>query len=213
MTRNAKNSGPVRIVLADDHRMFADGIAHLFSRIDDLDVVAITDNGNDLLAIMETERPDVALVDVSMPGPGLSGILEHVNNSDSPCRIVALTMHLEASFAAGLMNDGLAGYVVKDAAFDEVVEAVQIAYAGGRFVSSKLADAMEHHGSSNSILTGREVECLTFAADGLTNKMIAKRLAISERTVKFHFENICRKLAAGRRGQAVAKARQLRLID
>ncbi|MEM7300663.1 MAG: response regulator transcription factor [Pseudomonadota bacterium] len=202
-------SGEVaRIVIADDHRLFREGIRNLFSTVEGMEIVADIDNGNDLLSTIATHSADVALVDVSMPGPGIVVLCDQVEQSELQCALVALTMHYEPSFALSLIETGLNGYVVKDDAFEELLSAVDAVRRGDTYVSKALLEA----GGSQSELTAREFACLSAAAAGDTNKMIARALSISGRTVQFHIINACRKLGAQRRSQAIAIARERGLI-
>lgn len=212
MTNATSINRPIRLVIADDQKMFAEGIAQLFSGDRDVTILARTDNGHDLLDLVKDHKPDMALVDVSMPGPGLPSILERVAAMDCDCRLIALTMHLDWSFAKNMMSNGLAGYVVKDAAFEELASAVRSVADGGQYLSRQVSEQLENQIAGQDLLTPREMECLTGAAEGMTNKVIAQHLGISDRTVKFHFENICKKLNAYRRSEAVAQAGKLGLI-
>ncbi len=202
----------IKVIIADDHTMFVEALRHLLGRADDIAVVATTNNGDDLLHLIETHAPDVALVDVSMPGPGIRAIAQSIGESTARTRLVALTMHLEPAMADTLIEQGFSGYVIKDAAFNELLVAIHRVVEDGTFVSAAIQE-MHKVGSGNTAgLTPRELECLKSAADGMSNRLIAKRLHISVRTVKYHFENILRKLDANRRGEAVAIGRRRNII-
>lgn len=202
----------IRLIIADDHTMFVEALRHLLGRSDDIAVVATTDNGDDLLHLIDEHAPDVALVDVSMPGPGIRAIAKSIGESTVPTKLIALTMHLEPAMAATLIDQGFSGYVIKDAAFDELLVAIRHAVEGRTFISAAMLE-MEKAGSGNAAgLTPRELECLKSAAEGMSNRLIAKRLHVSVRTVKYHFENILRKLDASRRGEAVAIGRRRNII-
>ena len=160
-----------------------------------------------MLERVATEDPDIALVDISMPGPGLTAILDRIRESGSACRVIALTMHLERSFAFEMIDKGLAGYVTKDAVFSEVLEATRSVPAGKTYLCRQIASPGDPEAPFSDLLTPREMQCFKLAAQGLTNKAIAQQLDISDRTAKFHLENIYHKLGAERRGEAIAKAR------
>lgn len=210
MTMNDAN--PIRLIIADDHKMFVQALRHLMQRSPDIDVVATTDNGEDLLDLIDRHAPDVALVDVSMPGPGVQAIAQSVGESPNRPKLIALTMHLERSFAEKLIESGFSGYVIKDAAFGELMKAVRLVMECKTYVSKAVLEMGDLKPDDTGGLTPRELECLGGAAEGLSNKAIAKRFGISERTVKYHFENILRKLNADRRGEAVAIGRRRDLI-
>lgn len=201
----------VELVIADDHRMFVQAIVLLLERSGGVEVREVADNGDDLLDMLARLSPAVALVDVSMPGPGAVGIIEKVKEAGWATRLIALTMHLDKEVYETLMAHGYAGYVVKDCAFEDLMSAIQAVAKGGVFVSDVVNDSLDLS-VETSPLTPRETECLGFAADGTSNKAIAERLGVSVRTVKYHFENILRKLEAQSRGQAVAIARRRGLL-
>ena len=203
---------PIRVVVADDHRMFVEAITHLFQSVPDIDLIGAASDGDALLAMARAAAPDIAVLDISMPGPGLINLVNALGEIAPDCRVVVLTMHLEPHFAAQALQLGVAGYVVKDAAFQEMVTALRTAADGGTYLSRQIAERLKEDRPPAPAMTPREIECLQAAAEGMTNKMIAKRLRLTERTVRFHFENICRKLQVSRRGEAVAVARDLRLI-
>lgn len=203
---------PIRLIIADDHIMFVEALRHLLGRSGDMTVVATTNTGDDLFHLIDVHVPDVALVDVSMPGPGIRAIAQSIGDGAVATKLIALTMHLEPAMAEALIDQGFSGYVIKDAAFDELLIAIHQVVEGRTFISAAIRE-MDRVGSGNAAgLTPRELECLRQAADGLSNRLIAKRLDISVRTVKYHFENILRKLEASRRGEAVAIGRRRNII-
>ena len=158
--------------------------------------------------LIKTLKPDMAIVDISMPGPGTAAIVDTVAAMDVNCGLLALTMHLEPAFATGLIKRGLAGYVIKDSAFEELLDAVRTVAGGGRYLSRRIAEVAVDMVE----LTPRELQCLKGVAEGLTNKMIARQIDVRERTVRFHLNNLCRKLGVQRRSQAVAVARRQGLL-
>ncbi|MEM6933073.1 MAG: response regulator transcription factor, partial [Pseudomonadota bacterium] len=160
------------------------------------------------LGLIADQTPDVAIVDISMPGPGPAGIVDAMETSGTQCRAVALTMHFEPSYARQLLANGMSGYVVKEAAFDELVTAIRTVAEGDQYLCRVLVDLVP----DEAPLTEREQECLAGAAGGMTAKMIARELGITERTVRFHISNICRKLGVQRRTEAVAEALRMGLI-
>lgn len=120
-----KLAGSIQLVIADDHHMFLDGLVGLLDGISDIDIIGRAANGEALLDLVANQEVDIALADVSMPGPGLVAIMDQIEAGGSACRVIALTMHLERSFALEMIDKGLAGYVTKDAVFSEVLEAIR----------------------------------------------------------------------------------------
>lgn len=207
---NAAN--PIRLIIADDHKMFVQALRHLLERSQEIEVVATTDNGEDLLDLIDRHVPDVALVDVSMPGPGVQAIAQSVGKGPDRPKLIALTMHLERSFAEKLIEKGYSAYVIKDAAFGELMKAIRLVMECKTYMSKAVLEMGDIKPDGTGGLTPRELECLRCAAEGMSNKAIANRFGISERTVKYHFENVLGKLNADRRGEAVAIGRRQNLI-
>ena len=195
--------------MADDHLMFRQGLGRMLDAREGLSIAGECANGDDLLALIAALDPDVAIIDISMPGPGPAAIVEAIEDRGQRTRTLALTMHMEPAYARELLAHGMSGYVVKEAAFDELTDAIFAIADGDQYLCRALID----EAMADSPLTSREVECLIGAASGKTAKMIARDLGITERTVRFHVSNICRKLGVRRRTEAVAEALKLKLIS
>lgn len=204
---------PLRVSIADDHQMFVEAMRLILDGSPSVEVVSISNNGSDLLRDVREYRPDIALVDISMDGPGFLSIATEIGRMKRPTRLVALTMHLDRDLADRVIDAGFGGYVVKDAAVAELMEAIGAAAEGRVFVSQSVLAIKPSAVELGINLTQREFACLQGAAEGRANRDIANELGISERTVKFHFENIFRKLDVKSRGQAVAVARRTRLLQ
>ena len=187
--------------------MVVEAIRHLLNRSDEFNVAATTDNGDDLLSFLKNQSFDVALIDVSMPGPGIHEIAQLVRGLKNPPKLIALTMHLDPTLSHVLLDTGFSGYVIKDAAFDELMIAIRTVMEGRQYIS-KAVKKLQGKQSQGHHLTPREFDCLLAACEGFSNKKISRQLGITERTVKFHFENIFRKLKATNRGEAIAIARR-----
>ncbi len=205
----------IKIIAADDHRLFLEGLKSLFSYTLKFNLIDIYYDGNELLNGIRSHEPDIALIDLSMPGASTQTIISEVDKHYSNTKLIALTMHMEPRRAEQLLKLGLNGYVLKEAAFDELNQAIYAVMAGEQFISSDLSIALQEY-HENTIkkdhLTKREIEVLQQVAQGLSNKEIARVLNISERTVRFHTSNFCIKLNAKGRSNAVAKAMQLSLL-
>ncbi len=181
-----------RVLLADDHRIVAQGLVSLLSP--EFDLVGVVENGRALLTTAKELRPDVIISDISMPE--LNGIeaLEELKKSDPGVRVVFLTMHHNVAYARQAMDAGALGYVLKHSAAEELILAVRAAVAGQTFVSPAIAgellqamrsgDGLEEHPIRK--LTLRQREILRLLVDGHSAKAIAARLDISPRTVEFH---------------------------
>lgn len=216
MSDNAPSGmpGPRRIslVIADDHVMVVEAMRLLLERSPNLDVVSVAKDGDGLLAAIDAQSPDIALVDVSMPGPGAEAIAKELAMRGSRCRLIALTMHLEPHLAQTLLDAGFAGYVIKDSAVQDLFAAIETVMSGETYLSDEVAALAERANLDQSLLTTREQECLRAAAQGLSNKAIAAEFNISVRTVKYHLENVSRKLNTTNRSEATAVGRKLGLL-
>lgn len=197
-----------RVILADDHQLFAEGLKALLS--DDYEVVSIVGDGHELLRAVEALQPDLVVTDVSMPG--LNGIecLRKLRETSPDLRVVLLTMHEEAPLAAMALRAGAAGFLLKHADTDEVLEAVSKALAGETFVSPVLADEVDRLMDAPLMpkreLTPRQTEIVGLLAQGLLAKEIAHRLGLSRRTVEFHKYQAMERLGAESSAELVAYA-------
>ena len=181
-----------RVLLADDHRIVAEGLKRLLEP--EFDLVGVVEDGRALLAAAKELRPDVIVSDITMPE--LNGVeaLEELKKDNPAVRVVFLTMHHNVAYARQAMDAGALGYVLKHSAAGELILAVRAAAAGKTFVSPAIAgellQAMRTGDGANddpvSKLTLRQREILRLLVDGHSAKAIAARLDISPRTVEFH---------------------------
>ena len=202
----------IRLSIADDHTMFVEAIRLILNAHAIVDVVSLAANGADLLNDVGRLQPDIALVDISMDGPRFQDMARAVAREHGSTRLIALTMHFDRDLARRVMAAGFCGYVVKDAAVEELIEAIQTVHNGSTYLSRALRGEDLPDDTALAPLTPRELACLRCAEQGQSNKDAAEVLGISERTVKFHFENVFRKLQVKSRGEAVAVARRYALL-
>lgn len=198
----------IRVVIADDHPTMRAGLAQLLAGVADLDVVAVATDGSEAVALVEQHAPDVVLMDVSMPGiDGIEATRQVLRVRDAT-RVVMLTSFAEHDRVLAALDAGAVGYLLKDAEPDEIVRAVRAAASGEAPLSPRAANALvaaRRGGSAaagGAALTGREQEVLALVGEGLTNKVIARRLGISEKTVKAHLTNIYATIGVSDRTQA-----------
>lgn len=177
-----------RVLLADDHRIVAEGLSSLLS--DEFELVGTVADGIELLAAVRDLAPDVIVADISMPRLNGLEALARLKADDPEVKVVFLTMHTEAAYARRALQAGAAGFVLKHSAVDELVVAVRAALAGKTFVTPALAAALGKGGSAvgppGLFPTPRQREILELMATGLSAKEIADVLTISTRTVEFH---------------------------
>lgn len=195
------NDTTIKVLLADDQAMVRGALAAMLGLEPDIEVVAQVGTGDDVGPAAECTKPDVALLDVQMPG--LDGLAAAAALRDSlpSCRVVVLTTFGRPGYLARAMRAGAAGFVVKDSPPEQLVEAVRRVHAGLRVVDPALA--AESLSTGASPLTERERDVLVAAADGATVADVAKRLHLSEGTVRNHLSSAIGKTDSRTRAEAV----------
>ena len=194
-----------RVVIVDDHALVRAGLEELLSVADDIEVAATAGDGEEALELVARERPDVVLMDLSMPGMDGADATRRVLADHPDVRVVALTSFSERERVLGALDAGAVGYLLKDSEPEELRRAVRAAARGESPMSPKAAQALleaRARGRSAPDLSPREREVLALVAEGLPNKLIARRLEISERTVKAHLTSIFEQLGVSDRTQA-----------
>jgi DNA-binding NarL/FixJ family response regulator len=206
-----------RVLLADDHRIVAAGLEALLSR--DYEVVGWAPDGRSLLELARRTPADFIVADISMPG--LNGIraLGEMRREGLEVPVIFLTMHAEPVYARLALEAGAAGYVLKDAAPRELLQALQAAAEGGIYVSSEMAAEVFEAGSTTrpkrdpaTGLTARQREILRLLAGGQSAKQIARLLGISHRTVEYHKYQAMAVLGAKSNAELVQMAERLRIL-
>ena len=182
----------LRVLLADDHRIVAEGLKRLLEP--DFDLVGCVEDGRALLAAARELKPDVIVTDITMPE--LNGVeaLEELKKADPEVRVVFLTMHHNPAYARRALDAGALGFVLKQSAADELKLAIRAAAAGNTYVAPEIAGELFNRMRAGADapadpllrLTLRQREILRLLVDGHTAKVIAARLGISPRTVEFH---------------------------
>lgn len=205
----------ITVVAADDHKVFMAGIESLFKPLNNINLIGVGYTGDDLLMLIQQYKPDIAFIDLSMKGATTQEIINTVAKNYNSTKLVALSMYHDPHEVSQLMQAGLSGYVLKESAFDDVINAVYTVLNGKPFISpvlSKMIDILPFN-DSQVFLTDREKLILTSAAHGYGNKEIGSLFNISERTVRFHLSNCCEKLNANGRSNAIAVALHRHLIE
>ncbi len=208
------DNAPIRVLLADDHTMFRQGLKEMLSTDRGIEVVGEAENGRQAVALAEEHRPDVVVLDVEMPVMGAAEAMEGMLKISPPPRILIVTMYDNPRLVRELLARGASGYLVKSASMEELLAAVHTAAStspgpGGHSnvilaVPRGVLDWSERGGEEE--LSGRELEVLLLAARGLSNHQIAVALHLSEATVKRHLANIYVKIKVNSRSEATRKA-------
>jgi DNA-binding NarL/FixJ family response regulator len=209
----------VRVVVADDHPMFRYGVAAVLASAPEIDLVGEAADGGELLALVERERPDVVLTDLSMPGMDGAAACRRLAASHPDLGVLILTMHADDDSILAAMRAGARGYVLKGADKAELVRSI-LAVADGQAVygapvAQRIATFVRSGGEPSTPaepfpdLTGREREILTLLAEGARNSEIARQLGMTEKTVRNHVSAILGKLQVPDRTAAAIKASEM----
>jgi DNA-binding NarL/FixJ family response regulator len=195
----------IRVMLAEDHSLVRAGLARLLTAEEDIEVVGIAGDGAEAVRVAGEVDPDVVLMDLSMPVMDGAEATRRILAGDRRLQVVALTSFSDRDRIVEALEAGAVGYLLKDAEPEELVLGVRAAARAESPLSPKAARALilaRTRPAPASRLTEREREVLVLVAEGLSNKLIARRLGISERTVKGHLTNIFETLGVTDRTQA-----------
>jgi two-component system nitrate/nitrite response regulator NarL len=186
----------ITLLIADDHDMFRQGLLSLLSGNQHLDIIAQASNGTEALELIQQHKPDVAILDMTMPG--LSGVelCRIVKQQGLSTRTIILTMHDDLLLAQEVMQSGSYGFVLKDNTFDEVVTAIECAYKSEGYMSPSIQARMDQGEDKISPLSFREQEVLRMLAEGVTVKVIASKLDVSTKSIDTYRQRLMRKLGA-----------------
>jgi two-component system response regulator NreC len=205
----------IKLVIADDHPIFRRGLRQLLENEADFTVLAEGEDVESARRFVRGHHPDVLVIDLNMPGQPVLEALPELRAEFPGTQIVVLTMQEEAAYARTALNAGALGYVLKDAASQELVRAVRAAVKGESFLNPRLGAklASEPTGSTPGGLSDRELQIMTMLAGGYTNGQIGEQLYISVRTVETHRSHIQQKLNVTDRRGLVEFAFKHGLID
>ena len=194
----------IKIIIADDHKIFLDGIASLLSEYDFIEIIAKCTSAEQLIEVIEENTPNLIITDISMKG--MSGIeaTKLIVNKFPQTKVLILSMHTSEEFVLNSVKSGAMGYLPKDASIEELIDAIKSVSNGREYFSREISyfifrNYISRYKSESMLienhqLTTREIEILKLAAAGLTNKEIADKLFISVKTVDTHKNHIMNKL-------------------
>ena len=204
------SSTPIRVVLVDDHAVIRAGMAQLLAGTDDIEVVGQAEDGARALTVVRETDPDVVLMDLQMPGVDGVTATRNIKAAGLRSDVLVLTSYSDSERIVGALDAGAVGYLLKDADPDDVLTGIRAVSRGESPIHPKAARALlgARSAGGRPQLTAREVEVLTLVRDGLANKQIAKRLEISERTVKAHLTSAFSRIGVSDRTQAALWAQR-----
>ena len=209
----------IRVLLADDQSILADGIRSVLSTCPDLEVVGIASDGFEALKMVETCDPDVVLMDIRMPN--MNGVIatQEVKRRRPEVKVLILTTFDDSDYILNAINNGASGYLLKDTSSAALIDAIKNAYEGDTILPAKIArriaDAARMVSSDREIklkrafgLSDREVEIAVMICEGFTNKQIASALKLTDGTARNYISSIYEKMGASSRAEAAARMKE-----
>jgi DNA-binding NarL/FixJ family response regulator len=209
----------IRVILADDHVVVRAGIRQFLEQAGDIQVIGEASDGEMAVELIERMAPDVAILDIQMPKATGIEVSREIRSQRWPVGVLILTSYDDDPYISAVLKTGANGYVLKTASPDELISAVRDVYQGKSVLDAAILPkvfAQIAHPNSTPVfepLTDREIEVLSLVARGLTNKVVANNLNISDRTVQGHIARIFEKLQAISRTEAVMRGISLGLIQ
>ncbi|MBQ9069300.1 MAG: response regulator transcription factor [Eggerthellaceae bacterium] len=213
----------MRVLIADDHEVVRSGFEMIVNAQDDMEVVGKVADGKEAYNQVVRLKPDVLLLDISMP-PGESGLVacEKVSNDHPETKVIILTMFAEIDYLYFTLRGGAKGYVLKTSTSDELVTAIRTVYDGGTYINQEMASELTERlkdpdgideKNPLKVLTTREIEVMMLIAKGFTNKEIAEKIFVSVKTVEVHRSKIYSKLGIKSRAELVEIAIKYHLLE
>ena len=209
----------IRVLLADDQSILADGIRSVLSSCPEIEVVGIAADGFEALAMLEKQKPDVILMDIRMPN--MNGVIatQEIKRRHPEVKVLILTTFDDSDYILNAINNGASGYLLKDTSSSALIDAIKNAYAGDTILPAKIArriaDAAKMVSTDREIrlkrafaLSDREVEIAVMIYEGFTNKQIASALKLTDGTSRNYISAIYVKLGVSSRSEAVAKMKE-----
>jgi DNA-binding NarL/FixJ family response regulator len=206
----------IRVLIADDHPLFRDGVQALLKSLDDMEFVGEAANGHEAISQAASLQPDVILMDIQMPGVNGIEATRRIVQTSPHIGVIILTMFEDDDSIFAAMRSGARGYILKGADQADIVRTIRSVSIGEALFSPSIAKKLMNYFAAPKLsgppqafpeLTEREREVLNLIAQGLNNTEIANRLVLSPKTVRNHISNIFDKLQVADRAQAIIKAR------
>lgn len=192
----------IKVIIADDHQLFREGIVKLLSTNTDIEIIAQAENGEETISKVKEHLPDLILMDIGMPI--MNGIeATRIIVSEFPkIKILALSMHAEKNYIKDILDAGATGYLLKNCTYTQLIEAIKSVYRGKTYLSEEVTEIVlqdylnkeEDKYDPKAILSTRELEVLKLFAEGISSREISEKLFISIKTVGTHKQHILKKL-------------------
>lgn len=202
----------IRVVLADDHAIVREGLKRILAEASDFEVVGEASSSPEALEETRARRPDVVILDISMPGRGPVETLHEIKARDPKTRVLFLSMHPESQYAVRLFKEGADGYLSKESAPELLVEALRKIHRGGKYVSPALAEELaqrlagDYEELRHERLSARELEVLRLIGAGRTVTEIGRELTLSPKTISTYRSRILEKMELGTTAELIRYA-------
>ncbi len=192
----------IKVLIADDHQLFREGISNLLFPIDSIEVIAQAENGIDAINKVKHYKPDVVLLDIAMPEMNGIEACKKIKSQFSDIKIITLSMHSDKQYVKGVLEAGADGYLLKNCTLRQLTDAIQLVYDGKKYLSQDITEMVingyltptNDDQDEYNKLSKREKEIFVLFAEGKSTKEISDKLFISVKTVGTHKQNILEKM-------------------
>ncbi|MFL9831555.1 response regulator transcription factor [Flavobacterium sp. ST-87] len=207
----------IRLIIADDHELFRNGLAELLRKHDDIKIVKSVADGLEFMELINSSfEADIVLLDITMPNMDGFQVLKEIKDINYNIKPIVISMHNDGNYIAKCAKMGAYGYLLKNTDESELILAIRSVAKGKKYfsaeISEKMINFMSTQSISENILSNKETEVLGLIAKGLTTKEIATKLFVSSRTIETHRANILKKLEVKNTAELIKKAAKMNLI-
>ncbi|MDR1516208.1 MAG: response regulator transcription factor [Synergistaceae bacterium] len=210
----------IRVAIADDHRLFREGLRRLLEMEGDIEVVGEAKDGAEAVDMIQKTVPDIVLLDINMPKMDGGQVVKHLKNAKLPTKFVAITAYDDEEHLASLSAIGINGYILKSSSMPDLIAALHSVNGGESYVDPKVAGKLlssfqkrKEEQDVMFLLTQREKEVLFWLSQGFNNAEISAKMVLSEKTVKNHVSHLLKKLGLNDRTQAAVLAWRMGLVQ
>lgn len=207
----------IKLIIADDHELFRNGLKELLKKNKDIEVVASVGDGKEFLEFLKKNSSlDIVLLDITMPNMDGFEVLKQIKSLNKSIKPIIISMHDEGNYIAKCAKKGAYGYLLKNTDQDELIKVIRMVSEGKKYfsptISEKMINFMSEQTISENVLSKKEQEVLELMSKGLTTKEIALKLFVSSRTIETHRANIIKKLEVKNTAELIKKATKINLI-
>ena len=207
----------IKLIIADDHQLFRNGLEELLRKYDDIKIVKSVADGFEFLQVVKSQlEVDIVLLDITMPNRDGFQVLKELKTLDSNIKPIVISMHNDGNYIAKCAKMGAYGYLLKNTDESELILAIRTVNKGKKYFSAAIAEKMINFMSTQSVsenlLSNKETEVLGLISKGLTTNEIATKLFVSSRTIETHRANILKKLEVKNTAELIKRAAEMNLI-